>query len=102
MIKKLLLPLVLCIFTPYNLHAQGEPDYRQIFLEAESYFLFEEYNEALPLYLKINNKFPDNNNINYKVGVCYLNEPYEKEKSITFLEHAVTEINPGFKENSYR
>jgi hypothetical protein len=102
MTKKLLFPLLLCIITNYNLHSQGEPDYREIFLEAESYFLFEEYNEALPLYLRINNKFPENNNINYKIGVCYLNDPYEKEKSVTFLERAVTDINPDYKENNYR
>jgi hypothetical protein len=102
MIKKVLLPLVLCIFSSYSLYSQGATDYRQIFLEAESYFLFEEYNEALPLYLRINNKYPDNNNINHKIGVCYLNEPFEKEKSITFLERAVTDLDPKYKDNSWK
>ena len=102
MTKKILLPLFLCLITSYNLHSQGEPDYREIFLEAESYFLFEEYNESLPLYLRINSKFPENNNINYKIGVCYLNNPYEKEKAISYLERAVTDINPEYKENNFK
>ncbi len=102
MTKKLLLPLFLCLITSYNLHSQGEPDYREIFLEAESYFLFEEYNESLPLYLRINSKFPENNNINYKIGVCYLNNPYEKEKAISYLERAITDINPEYKENNFK
>jgi WD40-like Beta Propeller Repeat/Tetratricopeptide repeat len=102
MTKKLLVPLLLCIVAPFNLHSQREPDYREIFLEAESYFLFEEYNEALPLYLRINEKFPDNNNVNYKIGVCYLNDAYEKEKSISFLELATKDINPKYKENNYK
>jgi hypothetical protein len=102
MTKKLLFLLLLCIIASYNLHSQKEPDYREIFLEAESYFLFEEYNEALPLYLRINEKFPDNNNVNYKIGVCYLNNSYEKEKSISFLELAIQDINPAYKENNYK
>jgi tetratricopeptide (TPR) repeat protein len=101
MTKKILLPLFLCLITSYNLHSQGEPDYREIFLEAESYFLFEEYNESLPLYLRINSKFPENN-INYKIGVCYLNNSYEKEKAISYLERAVTDINPEYKENNFK
>ena len=102
MAKKLVLPLLLCFIAFYNLQSQGDPDYREIFLEAESYFLFEEYNEALPLYLRINNKFPENNNINYKIGVCYLNNSYEKENAISFLERAVTDINPEYKENNFK
>jgi hypothetical protein len=84
------------------MYAQGEPDYREMFLEAESYFLFEEYNEALPLYLRLNEKFPENDNVNYKIGVCYLNNIYEKEKAIDYLERAVTDINPDYKENNFK
>ena len=102
MTKKLLIPLLLCLINAYNLHSQAEPDYREIFLEAESYFLFEEYNEALPLYLRLNEKYPDNNNINYKIGVCYLNDSYEKQKSIDYLERAVTDIDLHYKENNYK
>jgi hypothetical protein len=102
MTKKLLYLLLLCIIASFNLHSQRESDYKQIFLEAESYFLFEEYNEALPLYLKINEKFPDNNNVNFKIGVCYLNNSYEKEKSISFLELAIQDIDPDYKENNYK
>ncbi len=102
MTKKFLAPLLLCIVASFNLHSQKAPDYREIFLEAESYFLFEEYNEALPLYLRINEKFPDNNNVNYKTGVCYLNDAYEKEKSISFLELAIKDINHEYKDNNYK
>jgi hypothetical protein len=75
---------------------------RDIFLSAESYFLFEEYDEALPLYLRINRQDPENDNVNYKIGVCYLNNPYEKNKSIFYLEKAVKNINLKYKENNYR
>ncbi|MEX2427918.1 MAG: hypothetical protein WD577_06690, partial [Bacteroidales bacterium] len=93
-LASLLLPLS-CIY------AQS-PDLKETFLEAESYFLFEEYNEALPLYLRIHRADPDNDNINYKIGVCLLNDPYQKDRSIRYLEQASKNINPKYKENRYK
>ncbi len=94
------------LFTFFMLCQYGftQPDgnFRELFLYAESEFLFEEYAEALPTYLRLNKQYPDNDNINYKIGVCYLNDPYEKEKAIGFLEKAVQNINPKFKENSFK
>jgi hypothetical protein len=81
---------------------QQEENLKDLFLYAESEFLFEEYAEALPNYLRINKQFPDNDNINFKIGVCYLNDLYEKDKAIEYLEKAVRNINPRFKENSYK
>lgn len=78
------------------------PDLKETFLEAESYFLFEEYNEALPLYLRIHRAEPNNNNINYKIGICFLNDPYQKEKSIYYLEEASKDVNPKYKTNNFK
>jgi hypothetical protein len=90
-----------CMLCQYGF-TQPEGDFRELFLYAESEFLFEEYAEALPNYLRLNKQYPDNDNINYKIGVCYLNDPYEKEKAIEFLEKAVQNINPKFKENNFK
>ena len=54
-----------------------------MFVEAESYFLFEEYKDALPLYQRILQADPENFNINYKIGICYLNDIYQVQKSIS-------------------
>ncbi|MEX2370635.1 MAG: hypothetical protein WD578_06490 [Bacteroidales bacterium] len=95
------LSLLLCILFPVITDAQT-PDLKETFLEAESYFLFEEYNEALPLYLRIQRADPANDNINYKIGICMLNDPYQKEKSIRYLELASKNINPKYKENNFK
>lgn len=100
--RQVLIILTLQLIILFNLYPQAEPDYREMFLEAESNFLFEEYNEALPLYLRLINAFPENDNYNYKIGVCYLNDPYEKEKAIGYLEKAVQHINPDYKDNSFK
>ena len=75
---------------------------KDIFLEAESYFLFEEYKDALPLYQRILSADPDNYGINYKIGVCYLDDVYQKHKSIQYLEKAVQGTSPDYKQNSYK
>ncbi len=77
-------------------------EYREMFLEAESYFLFEEYIEALPYYKPIHDQYPDNDNINYKMGVCYLNDPYQKAESIEYLENASKNVNLKYRENSFK
>lgn len=99
--RSLFFVLALTILSITETKAQVD-ELKESFLAAESYFLFEEYNEALPLYLKIHRADPENDNINYKIGVCFLNDPYQKDKSIRYLEKASQNINPRYKENNFK
>ena len=72
------------------------------FHDAESWILFEDYKEALPLYQQLFRLYPDNSNIKYRIGQCYLNMPGEKEEAITWLEEAVKNINPKYREGRFR
>ena len=83
-------------------YAQEKSEIKDWFVEAESYFLFEEYKDALPLYQKILRVEPDNYNVMYKIGICYLNDTYQKGKSILYLEKAADHINYNYRINSYR
>ncbi len=71
------------------LSAQKKSEIQEIWLEAESHYLYGEYELANPLYLILNDLRPDNANIKYKIGNCYLNIFDEKPKAIPFLEEAV-------------
>jgi tetratricopeptide (TPR) repeat protein len=93
--------LILAAFT-FTAHNQPAEDIKAIFLEAESYYLFEEYKDALPLYQKILAEDPENYNINYKVGICYLNDPYLSNKSVKYLEKASAHIDPKCNQNSLK
>jgi outer membrane protein OmpA-like peptidoglycan-associated protein len=87
----------LCIFI--NGFAQTEKEIRKIFLEAESYFLYEnEYELAVPLYLTLHHYDSINANINYKIGVCYLSIPGKKAKAIPYLEAAVKNTTSDYHE----
>jgi hypothetical protein len=86
-IISVLLQLLTLVIFPVASSAQSSSEMKKIFAKAESYYLFEEYELANQLYLLLDT--PDNLNIKYKIGTCYLNIPGEKEKSITYLEDAV-------------
>ncbi len=76
---------------------EKEKKQRDQLLEAESYFYYEEFSEALPLYLKLKKQYPDNYNLLYKIGVCYLNIPYEKDNAISYLEKAIQNTTVSYK-----
>jgi hypothetical protein len=81
---------------------QSKTELREIFSSAEGDILFEDYAEALPKYLNLLQYYPDNYNIYYRIGQCYLNTPGEKEKAIPYLETAVANIDHGYKEGKIK
>ena len=83
-----------------GLFGQSEDEVRDIFLQAESYYLYEEYELANQLYLLIDN--PDNMNVKYKIGACYLGIPGEKSKSIGYLKEAASNIMIESNSDSYK
>lgn len=80
--------------------AQSAKELREIFAQAESYYLYEEYELANQLYIIMEN--PENLNLSYKIGTCYLNIPDEKEKAIPYLEAAVKDAAWDSKTGSFK
>ena len=79
--------------------AQTSKEVKALFAQAESHYLYSEYELANPLYLTIESFLPDNNNIKYKIGNCYLNIRDEKAKAIGYLEKAVLNSSIESKPN---
>jgi hypothetical protein len=94
------LQLLILAILPVTAAAQTSDEMKKIFEQAESYYLYEEYELANPLYLLLES--PDNLNIKYKIGTCYLNIPGEKEKSIPYLEEAVKNASYDAKPESFK
>jgi hypothetical protein len=78
----------------------GGDESKNIFAQAESYYLYEEYELANQLFLLIETS--DNMNIKYKIGSCYINIASEKEKAIPYLEEAVKTATYDSKTESYK
>ena len=78
---------VVLFLSTASLSGQAAKEMKNIFAQAETYYLYEEYELANPLYLLLDDE--TNFNIKYKIGVCYLNISGEKANSIPYLEAAV-------------
>ncbi|TFH37615.1 MAG: tetratricopeptide repeat protein, partial [Bacteroidia bacterium] len=81
---------------------QTKSELREKFYEAEAFVLYEEWQEALPGYRELLQLFPDNYNYKYRIGMCYLNMPGQKELALGYLQDAVQNINPSYKEGKFR
>ena len=82
--------------------SQSRAENKKKFFEAEGFILFEEYQDALAAYLKLIKLYPENNNLKYRIGQCYINIPAEKDKAIPYLEEAVQNINPEYREGRFK
>ncbi len=103
MMKRLvLLTWLLATFINSNLLSQSKVEIRNNFYDAESWILFEDYKEALPIYQLLLRIYPNNSNFKYRIGQCYVNTTGEKEKAISYLEDAVKNINPKYKEGKFK
>lgn len=83
-----------------SLNAQDIASLQNDFLEAEYFFMMESYSDALPIYLSIYEKLPENSNIAFRIGACYLNIPGKKKLSVSYLQNASKNMSAHIKEGS--
>jgi outer membrane protein OmpA-like peptidoglycan-associated protein/Tol biopolymer transport system component len=94
--------LILCFFKSI-IAQKSDEDLRLYFSDAEFFLAEEEYVDALYDYLELyNNGFEDNANINYRIGICYLNIPGQKDKAIIYLEEAKKNTKLNNRESVFR
>ena len=95
---------VLCLFFAFvfifPIYAQENKELQESFLEAEYFLMNEDYSDALTYYLQLYEKLPDNANLAYCIGVCYLNIPTKKNLSVEYLETASKNMSAKHKEGS--
>ena len=99
--KKLLIILLSALVAIPTLFAQQEKE-KEIFLEGEYFMLYEEFPDALTYYLQLIDKYPDNANLNYRLGLCYLNIQGKKDKAIPYFEKAINNLTNKYKEGDFR
>jgi len=100
--RRSLFSLLILLFLFSGLANAQRDSSRNDFTNAESWFLFEDYGEAEAMYQKLLKWAPDNDNLKYKIGICLLNDPYRKQESIDYLLEASKNINPAYKDGSFK
>ncbi|MCC6838029.1 MAG: PD40 domain-containing protein, partial [Bacteroidia bacterium] len=87
--KKYILLILAAVALHSVSHAQSKADYRQKFTEGNYLILEGNYFQALKNFMEAYQIDSSSSNINYKVGLCYLNTVTEKSKALYYLEKAV-------------
>ena len=100
--SKRVISLFIAFILSLSIHAQDIKNLQNSFLEAEFFFMNEDYSDALNYYLQLYEKLPDNSNLAYRVGVCYLNISGSKDKSIEYLETATKNMSAKHKEGTIK
>ncbi len=67
------------------------------FYNAEDLIEYGNFHKALSIYLELLNDQPNNANLNFKVGFCYLNTATDKVKAIPYLEFASKHIDLDYE-----
>lgn len=100
---KKIVPCILIFLFNYNISiSQDVLDKEKTFYDAEFLMTYENYSEALPLYLKLIDAGLNNANIHHKTGKAYLNIYGKKKKAVPYLETAIKNISFRYKKESYK
>jgi Tol biopolymer transport system component len=110
--NKILLILALFLFTTQlgvgqkKVSKKQEQDQEQkqklqeYFNDGDFFFGQEDYREALFNFLKVYQADTMNANINYQVGMCYVNISGEERKAIPYFERALPKISTKYEKNT--
>lgn len=92
----MLVTIALCV----SLSAQDNKILQESFLEAEYFFMNGDYTDAATFYHQLYEKLPENANISYRLGSCYLNTPGQNNLAIEYLEKATNNMSAKHKEGT--
>lgn len=98
-LQKLALCSILFMFS-VSAFSQANLDIKSLQKEALGYFEVDEFNNALPLYKKIDSLKPNDPETLYKLGICYFYAPNSRKKSLPYFEK-VRATNLVYKDLDY-
>ncbi len=93
--------LVSLVFTGFS---QRNPDRRFVnkFYDASAFIYEENYGEAIPLLEELNTIDPDNANVQFKLGLCYLKSRTMQKMAEEKLEYASEFVSKKFQDDNHR
>jgi len=94
--------LLFILSTVYTARSQDNLRIQEAFYEAEYFLMRGDYSDALPYYQGIYTAMPENANIAFRIGLCYLNIEGSKNMAIEYLERASQQVTAKYREGSLR
>lgn len=96
-----LITIMLAGITGFSQRSESEIALKEYFADAEFFLTREFYKDALNDFIQVYKRGYQNNfNINYRIGVCYLGIPGQKDKAIPYLEKAREGVSEKYRESS--
>lgn len=93
--------IIIIFLTSLSVFSQSKKSiYRQNFIQGNYLLLERNYPLALGHYKIAFDIDSTNANINYKIGLCYLNSLSNKQQAVTYLEKAITDITHNYDEEN--
>ncbi|MFH0896275.1 MAG: OmpA family protein [Bacteroidota bacterium] len=71
-------------------------DFKNRYVQADNYMNVGNYEESLRIFLSLDSIVPNNANLLFNIGLCYLNIPYNKSKSIPYFIRASKNISLAY------
>ncbi len=93
--------LLIGLFNTFAQYAEVQ-DAAKAFAKANNLMLNQNYQQAINLLILADSLEPNNANINFKLGFCYLNSLNGKKNAEMYLAKAIKNISPKYKDNSYK
>lgn len=97
---------VLFLLFSLLLYSQEDIDSREMFIEAEYHYLYEEFDQALEGYLHLYQLDSSNANLNYRIGQSILhltnNTIHKRSEAIHYLEKSIENLTNDYQEGSYK
>jgi len=85
-----------------NAYNQSDEALKERIVDAEYFFINEDYGKALELFKDLYKDDPTNANFAYRIGMCYQQLPFEAGRSIKYLKHASENTTREYNEGSYK
>jgi hypothetical protein len=95
--KHLILTFFLYVVFTHSGFSQGK-EYRDKFTQGNYLILEQNYPLALEYFREAYQLDSSNANINYKIGLCYLQMPTEKRLALPFLKKAIQNVGHNYSE----
>ncbi len=73
----------------------------EAYIQAEDFIEDGNFYKAIEVFQKLLGETPNNANLNFKIGFCYLNTATDKTKAVPYLEFASKHLNPEYKIGDY-
>lgn len=90
---------ILILMIGLSTKAQFNSTFKKSYEYADALMYEEDYIDALPVFLKLDSMAPNNANIAFNIGLCYLNSYNDKLKAIPYLEKASQSISADYYGN---